>query len=241
MIRILCCFIPDRKYRHMLRKCRFGRYKITGTNNCIEYCGYKLPKWVKIVGLNVCIKGNDNVISIGQPRSIRNSNIIIESKNVNITIGDGAILSGINFRCVYGLNQNITIGTNFTAYGADIYCDDISCLQIGNDVLFSNEIKIWCTDGHSILDFNTNDVTNISNGPVVIGDHCWIGQGVRILKNARIPKNTVVAGGSVVGKCFLKENTIIAGVPARIVKEQIKWDIENPYFLSLKRKRMINE
>jgi len=65
----------------------------------------------------------------------------------------------------------------------------------------------------------------------VINAHSYRGVTVRFFgKNSvvEIPDNTIVGAGSIVVGKFNKTNTIIAGVPAKIVKENIVWRIENP-------------
>ena len=45
-----------------------------------------------------------------------------------------------------------------------------------------------------------------------------------ILKGVTIGDNCIIGAGSIVTKPFDKGNVIIAGVPAKIVKENINWD-----------------
>jgi acetyltransferase-like isoleucine patch superfamily enzyme len=52
---------------------------------------------------------------------------------------------------------------------------------------------------------------------IVIGCNCWIGAKVTILDGVNIGKNSVIAAGSVVTKSF-KDNVLIGGVPAKIIK-----------------------
>lgn len=54
--------------------------------------------------------------------------------------------------------------------------------------------------------------------PVYIGKNCWIGTGATILAGVHLGNNVVVGANSVVTKSF-GDNVIIAGNPAKIVKE----------------------
>lgn len=47
-----------------------------------------------------------------------------------------------------------------------------------------------------------------------------------LLKGTEIPDYTVVAGGAICTKKYTEANTIIAGVPAKVVKRDINWDRE---------------
>lgn len=229
LVRFICCFIPNRHLRSFMRRIKFGRYKITGKNNIIEFCGHKLPRYFKIVGVDIHISGNNNRVVLGRPMRIFHANITISNDESNIVIGDSAWLGGLDIRCAFGRAQNILIGTHFTAHGVNILCDDMSSISIGNDVLMSNDINIWCSDGHAIIDNTSKSVINLTHEPLTIGDHCWIGQGARLLKNARIPSNSIVGGGSVVGKRFEEEYTVIAGNPARVIRQNVSWDKNLPW------------
>jgi len=57
---------------------------------------------------------------------------------------------------------------------------------------------------------------------IVIGEHVWIGSGAKILPGVTIEKGSVVSANAVVTKSF-PENVLIAGNPARIVRENVSW------------------
>lgn len=87
--------------------------------------------------------------------------------------------------------------------------------------MFSLGIQIHNTDYHSILDSNGNRINYGKD--IVIGNHVWIGMYCTILKGTHISENTMVAAGSLVNSQFGKPNTIIAGRPAIIKKENVSW------------------
>lgn len=53
-------------------------------------------------------------------------------------------------------------------------------------------------------------------GPI-LGDNVYIAPGAKIFGNIRIPNNTAIGANSVVNKTFEKENTTIAGIPAKVI------------------------
>lgn len=53
-------------------------------------------------------------------------------------------------------------------------------------------------------------------GPI-LGDNVYIAPGAKIFGKIKIPNNTAIGANAVVNKTFEKENTIIAGVPAKVI------------------------
>ena len=89
--------------------------------------------------------------------------------------------------------------------------------------MFSNTIDIWCTDGHTILDAETGEIINRQKRPLKIGNHCWIGQYAKLMKNTQLSDDTIVGIGAVVTKSFTDRNVVVAGNPAQIVKHGVTW------------------
>ena len=59
--------------------------------------------------------------------------------------------------------------------------------------------------------------------PVEIQDDVWIGAGSIILKGVCIGRGSIVAAGSVVTKSC-DPYSVLAGVPARVVKKRFKYE-----------------
>lgn len=101
-------------------------------------------------------------------------------------------------------------------------------ISIGDDCMFSAAIKLWGSDGHSIINMeDPYEIYNKSEG-INIGNHVWICENARILKNSLISDNSVVANSALVCKKFYDGNVIIGGNPANIIKRNINWTREAP-------------
>lgn len=198
----------------------------------------------RIPGLDIAICGDNNEIRIHRPCTIERVSIQIgvpaaNSKNngVQIEIGEKSTFVGMYVRCAAGERQFLRFGRGSRIWGGEIILDETSGCIIGNDVNCSNSIHIWGSDGHAILDKNNpTKILNEVSGPITVGDHTWIGQAVRLQKNARIPANSIIAAAAVVTKAFEEEYTIIGGFPAKVIKRNCLRDPETLNALTRKRK-----
>ena len=57
--------------------------------------------------------------------------------------------------------------------------------------------------------------------PIVIGRNAWIGANATILAGVKVGENAIVAAGAVVSK-DVPANTIVGGVPAKVIREIMK-------------------
>lgn len=70
--------------------------------------------------------------------------------------------------------------------------------------------------GTYIYDHDHDGQGGYVTAPVSIGENVWIGAGCIVLKGVTIGDNAVIAAGAVVTK-DVAENTLVAGVPARML------------------------
>ena len=162
---------------------------------------------------------------------------INSKKTIIQTTGDGNIVNAIY--SVFGKdiggvwNLSLWGDNNKFSVGENTACGDFSInlhgntFIIGKDCMISAQEELW-TDGHSVIDDKTKEVLNLPDKATVIGDHCWIGRRVTLTKGAQIPNNCIVGIGSVVTKKFIEANCVIAGNPAKVVKQGINWDGRMP-------------
>lgn len=91
----------------------------------------------------------------------------------------------------------------------------------GKNCMFSRNINILSSDGHKIYQ-NSNRINFAKS--IIIEDNVWLADNVVLLKGTFISEGSIVGTGTVVTKQFKEKNIIIAGNPAIIVKENIKWE-----------------
>ena len=89
-------------------------------------------------------------------------------------------------------------------------------VTIGDSVLVGPFTR-FMTDTHE-LGGNSKRAMKPIWPPITVGDGTWIGAGVTILGNVTIGAGCVIAAGAVVTK-DVPDNTIVGGVPARIIRQ----------------------
>lgn len=174
--------------------------------------------------------GQNNQINIANPDnanlriSVWGDNNIVEIKSKAGRFNTRIEIGSPNSRCN---GAKVIVEDKVTINGLYmLLMENNSSIHIGQDCTISNDVLIWCTDTHYITDMDGN-LINVGTS-VEIGNHCWIGYGVRILKNTRIPNNCIVGMASVVTKKFDTENAVYAGNPAKLVKSNVQWGRMRP-------------
>jgi len=167
------------------------------THRSMISCGRSLT-----LGDNVEINAlSKNGVQIGNNVSIlRNS--IIECTGVIRELGEGLIIGdnvGIAQNCFIQVRGNV---------------------HIGSHVIFGPNVSIF-SENHN---YNQLDIPIMDQGAtrkgVIIEDNVWICTGVTILDGVHVGQGAIIAAGSVVDK-DVKPNSIIGGVPAKLIKERV--------------------
>ena len=125
------------------------------------------------------------------------------------------------------------IGANPVIYPG-FHCDNGKNIRIGHNVFINYNVSIMDRGRVTIGDYvllAPNVVITTSNhdlkmrrewlgyaAPVTIGDDVWIGANAVILPGVTIGNNVVVAAGAVVTK-DVPSNTMVAGVPAKRIRD----------------------
>jgi len=168
------------------------------------------------------VKGENNLIEIKHGCKLQNMMIDIYGSDTHILIEDNVMATDLQIWCEDKGNK-IIIGNSTTIHGrTKLSCIEGTQIRIGSDCMFSSDIVLATGDSHSILDDKNNRINPSMD--IVIEDHVWIGQKSTILKGSHILQNSIVGAASLCTKKYPKGNSVIAGVPGRIVKENVNWD-----------------
>ena len=108
--------------------------------------------------------------------------------------------------------KNTKIGKN-VFINFDCTFLDLGGITIEDNVLIAPKVSLL-SEGHPLEPENRHALVP---KPIHIKKNAWIGAGATILLGVTIGENAVVASGAVVSK-DVPDNTIVGGIPAKIIK-----------------------
>ena len=94
----------------------------------------------------------------------------------------------------------------------------IGPVTIGQHVNLAQGIVVTALNHNYSIPDQRIDQQGVTTAAVTIGNDCWIGANAVILPGVTIGEHSVVAAGAVVTK-DVPSHSLVAGVPARIIKQ----------------------
>ena len=112
------------------------------------------------------------------------------------------------------VGRNLRFGRNvFVNHGCTAM--DLGGIEIADDVMIAPNVHL-ISSGHP-LDPETRR-SRVTIAPIRIGRGAWIAAGAKVLQGVEVGDDAVVAAGAVVTR-DVPTRTLVAGVPARVVRE----------------------
>ncbi|WPU95816.1 acyltransferase [Mucilaginibacter sabulilitoris] len=186
--------------------------------------------------LKLFLKRSRGFVFIGKNVKVRHGYLLSAGKNLilednvsinalsaeGITLGDHVSIARDSILFATGViahkGKGIYIGDR-TGISARAYFAGQGGIQIGKDVIMGPNVQIF-SENHNFSDLHqTIKEQGITKVPVIIGNDCWIGAGVTILAGVHIGDGCVIAASSVVSRS-IPPNSIVAGIPAKVVRSR---------------------
>lgn len=155
---------------------------------------------------------------------------ILRNKMVGcLYMGENSVLNVDSFtvysgsRITIDKGATLSLGSGYMNYGCIINC--YHSISIGYDVAIAPNVILRDSDNHEVKPIERGEMNSEKKkvaSPIVIKDHVWIGMGVTILKGVTIGEGSIIAAGSLVNK-DVPPYTLVAGVPAKVVKTNVSW------------------
>lgn len=152
----------------------------------------------------------------------RRLNITLSAASLDLKFGKEC--SG-NYNILAYADTFINFGDCVTSNETKIVLDSGSSVNIGSDCMFSNGCQICAGDMHEIFDIENLTSINSAKNVIDIGDHVWISRGASIVSSSNkisLGHGSIVGMNSVVTK-DVNPMTLVAGVPAKILKQNVSW------------------
>lgn len=220
-------------FRHYINKILSTNYTLyMASHQLVGFFKKRLGGSVKVIN-HGCTKlckdviGKNNVIIIGKGSLIHNMELYVRGSENEVEIGNSCIVGRNCSIRIEGNGCRVTIGDN-TTMTRDIHIcaqEDGMSITIGRDCMFSNNIIVRTSDSHPIY----KEGKRLNHpAPVVIGNHVWVAPETTVLKGVTVGDNCILASKSLLTKS-VNESSLVAGIPAKVVKTGVNWTREALY------------
>ena len=201
----------------------YYRWKDYESRHCYNHGkGNRVSNSGVMAGTRVQFKGDNNELVVEDGAVVQNSIIRISGSDCKVVLHSRCFVTEVEIfvednGCVVAIGPRTFIGRH-----THLACtEDGRGIIVGGNCMISSFCQIRTGDSHSILNSEGKRINKAAT--VHIGEHCWIGEGAKVLKGVTLGDNCVVSTGAIVTKPF-GYNLLLGGVPAKVLRENINWD-----------------
>lgn len=174
--------------------------------------------------VRISFGGKNNRVQFGKNFKTSRLSLAFEGDDGLFVIGDNSFMVG---SARIGTGCRLRIGNDLLSrFGNSYFIGEATSITIGNDCLFSGGIVFRTDDSHAIYDVESGERINKAKD-IVIGNHVWLCESCRILKNTRVHDGSIIAMNTLLANCVIANNCIVGGTPFRYLRKNIAW--EKPY------------
>ncbi len=189
--------------------------------------GYTYRLWLKssagplFVGVHVTLR-HPQRMAMGRGVILEDYVFVDALSRKGLQLGDNVTIGRFStIQCtgvIRHLGEGLTMGNN-SAIGAYSFLGAQGGIQIGQNVIMGPRVNLH-SENHIYQDLNIPiRLQGETRKGIIIDDDCWIGAGSIIVDGVHIHSGCVVAAASVVTQ-DMPPNSVIAGVPARVIKQR---------------------
>lgn len=194
---------------------------------------YKLTGSLFPLRVRISPKQRLKIIKNSKANVLLNGNLILEpwgevTSVSSLTLGEGASLDilgdfvvGPGVHISLSKGASLKIGGRRSTSSSGITCNSRIMVEffteIGYDCTTAWDVFITDSDWHDIVGSERSIKT-------LIGNNVWIAHGATIAKGVNVPSGCIVGAKSLVLRSEFKENSLIAGIPAKVRREDVEWN-----------------
>ena len=149
--------------------------------------------------------------------SVRSSIVLFPRARLEVS---GEFEIGPDVHIEVGSDAILMVGGRGASTGSGITC---RCrimvekeMHIGEDSIIAWDTYLTDSDWHDLAD-------TPRTAPVVVGRNVWIAHGASVLKGVEIEDGCIVGAKALVTTGHFPARSLIAGVPARVLRSDVKW------------------
>ncbi len=175
----------------------------------------------------ISFSGKNNKVTLGKDLSIRSKTRIYCYGNDNVAeIGDNVKIGRVGFESDIALykGSKCIIGEGTDIQQCTIVANEYGNVTIEHNCMFSYGVKVRQSDFHPIFDKKSGERIN-KKKDIIVESEVWIGEDAMLLAGAHIGKGSIVGAKAVTSSRF-PPNTVVAGNPAKIIRENVIWSME---------------
>ena len=164
----------------------------------------------------ITIVGNSSRLHLGtafERSHFNNTNLKIDAGGEIVVKGIFSFHTGGVINIVKG--AKLELGSGYAANDVDITC--FNSIKIGDFVAISKGVAICDSNEHII-----KGMTGERPKSIVVGEHVGIGMRAMILTGVTVGDGSIIGAGAVVVR-DVPPKSFVAGVPARVIKENVEW------------------
>jgi acetyltransferase-like isoleucine patch superfamily enzyme len=146
-----------------------------------------------------------------------------DNSNINLFDSTLHIIGNVDLRpgvIIWAINANVVI-RNGTVINGPTDIVSKAGVEIGANCQIAKNTTIMDCDMHKHALAGEKPMDTPKE--VIIKDRCWIGHNVTILKGVTVGEGSIIGAHSVVTE-DVEDRTMVAGVPARKIRENIIWE-----------------
>jgi acetyltransferase-like isoleucine patch superfamily enzyme len=173
----------------------------------------KLYNKIQLKFNKILFISNQN-LSVGVNFRLGNYTTYIIKNNSKAIFGNNVDIRN-NFNLVLEKEAHLTIHNNvFMNNNCSINCLDK--IEIGENTLFGENVRLY--DHNHKFDSSQIYHKEFTTSPIFIGENCWLGTNVTVLKGVTIGDNVIIGAGCVIHK-DVPANSIIVNKQDHLIKK----------------------
>ncbi|MFT4299189.1 MAG: hypothetical protein QM597_06110 [Aeromicrobium sp.] len=168
---------------------------------------------------------SDSVIAVGSPLDTLTS-LLVGGDRATVFFGQRVILTAGDVYC--GPESSIVLHGPVVATRCPVLdARNGGSIVAAPDQLWAAGTYIATDDMHRLTDAATGARLNPFGAHIRLGEHVWLCRDSVVSGHVEIDSHVVVATRSVVRNQQVPRGTVVAGTPARVVREGVTWDFDD--------------